>query len=248
MEINIAYRRSWEFSPVQLSTRETQVQQTYNKSPALLYARLFTPENPHCFNWGVCMHGKDADLTKPRQSLMSKVRIKVLTQRPSCLSLRHRSSFSAHTRAGGETLAFELLSLRAVQSQEEGKSLREGERQSGGVQKKKGKERRTLQGELDFHIIYPARLAGKRTLWEAPAPRCTHIPCACCPSSLSSPRVRTWDGKSFCSRCSRALVCDGKLICLYYFLWSVYRLPFAMRVEAWRHLSKPAVDHVVWFY
>lgn len=84
------------------------------------------------------MHGKDADLTKPRQSLMSKVCIKVLTQRPSCLSLCHRSSFSAHTHThtGGETLAFELLSLRFVQSQEEGKSLREGERQSGGVQKK----------------------------------------------------------------------------------------------------------------
>lgn len=85
------------------------------------------------------MHGKDEDLTKPRQSLMSKVCIKVLTQRPSCLSLRHRSSFSAHTHTGGETLAFELLSLCFVQSQEEGKSLREGERQSGGVQKKKEK-------------------------------------------------------------------------------------------------------------
>lgn len=99
MEINIAYRRSWVISPVQLSTQEAQVQPTYNKSPALLYAHFFTTLNPHCFNWGVCMHDKDADLTKPRQSLMSKVCINVLTQRPSCLSLRHRSSFSAHTLA-----------------------------------------------------------------------------------------------------------------------------------------------------
>lgn len=194
------------------------------------------------------MHGKDADLTKPRQSLMSKVCIKVLTQRPSCLSLRHRSSFSAHTHTGGETLAFELLSLCFVQSQEEGKSLREGERQSGGVQKKKGKERRTLQGELDFHIIYPARLASECTLWEALAPCRTHIPCACCPSSLSSPRVRTWDGKSFSSRRSRAVVCDRKLICLYSFLWSIYCLRFVMRVKAWRHLLKPAIYHLWSFY
>lgn len=87
------------------------------------------------------MNGKDTDLTKPHRSLMSKECIKVLTQRPSCLSLRHRSSFSAHTHTDGETFAFELLSLRFVQSQEDGKSLREGERQSGGVKKRKKEKR-----------------------------------------------------------------------------------------------------------